>query len=123
VPPAFDPHEEVTCGICLDIIADPRLVRCCRTASCQRCIADAVALTGLCPYCRDPAPTRGGLLHDLAAERRASAVIQTCRNAGCAFSGARDAFNAHRKVCPRRPLAQIIYDVAAGSRRAPKAMS
>ena len=104
--------EDLNCGICCDLLKDARQTGCCGGLSCNDCITDVVRQDEKCPYCR-AALTGAKIFPDLRMERHAAAVMRSCPNDGCDFSGKRDEYARHAKSCRFRSLADVNAELRA----------
>ena len=103
--------DELTCGICRDVLDGAVQTPCCGGLSCRECIEAVVAATNQCPYCRDAIGAPSDVLRDVRAERAAAALVRPCKYAGCDYRGKRDELKAHAVKCNKRPKDEVIAEL------------
>jgi hypothetical protein len=103
--------DELTCGICYDLLDGARQTPCCGGLSCKACVETLAASTTTCPYCREDELVVGRLQMDVRVERAAASIVRPCKYGGCDYRGKRDELKAHIAACDKRPVSEALAAV------------
>jgi hypothetical protein len=103
--------DDLTCGICHDLLTGATQTPCCGGLSCNECIEAVAATTVVCPYCRARALAPGKVHTDVRVERLAANFVRACKHAGCDVKAKRDALMAHEPMCGYRPSHEVLAEL------------
>mmetsp|Transcript_56834 Transcript_56834/g.113048 ORF Transcript_56834/g.113048 Transcript_56834/m.113048 type:complete len:379 (+) Transcript_56834:60-1196(+) len=99
--------ETLRCAICTEIYDDPVFSggRPCQHVFCRACIEKALQKRARCPSCRAPLP-KARLQPHLVMRNLLDELLVYC-NAGCGWTGRKDARPGHELVCPVKRLESV----------------
>ena len=98
--------EEYECGICLGIVNNPNVVKCCGKVYCKRCISNVH--TGVCPNCRSNLKYEQVLARCIANVIDRQLVYCLYKGSGCNETYPLRS-TSHLKVCRFNPFNKCQY--------------
>jgi len=99
--------ETLRCAICTEVYDDPVFSggRPCQHVFCRPCIELALQKRARCPSCRAPLP-KARLQPHLVMRNLLDELLVYC-NAGCGWTGRKDARPGHELICPVKRLESV----------------
>jgi Mg-chelatase subunit ChlD len=93
--------DELLCGICRELLANPASLPCCEKLLCNTCASESLALRPCCPMCNAPLAAADLRKAPKQIETQLDEVAVRCphRDVGCRFEGPLRNFHGHIAAC------------------------